>query len=475
MSRVPRGTDIAAAELGASMLGLSLFDQGRRVASVLEARRGDGVLYPDVLVEIARRATKTTSIWATLVGRAVTRPGYRCVVTAQSGNMASRILLEHATLLVANGYARYSQEKADDPDLAVVFRNGGREYIAWPNGSKIWAVPPDAGAVRSAAADDVVVDEAGELDPVKGQDFIDAVRPLQDTRGPLAQFIMAGTPGRSRSGPFWSRLAAAREGAGRGTGIVDYAIRDDEDPEDRKVWRRVHPGPSSKLPNGRALTPMSTLEKRRAEMDLVSFSREYLCLWPTDAETGALDVEAFKAGVVSFPDERPTRSVLAFHAPKESSCAAVMEVWRDEDGMACIEVRAFRPGTSWVPRFVHHAARVAKAPVVIDEIGGNVTLAAELRRLRPAVNVVPLNLRQVGGAAQLLANEVRGGHVRHFDQPDLTAAVEGAGWRPAGRDSRAFGRRPGKGEVVPVVAASMALWHYDTLPARRKTRIVTAG
>ncbi|GEA81401.1 hypothetical protein [Cellulomonas uda] len=474
-SKVPKDTDISVANRGAAMLGLPLFDQGVRVARLLEARRGGGARFDTCVIEMPRRSTKTTSVWAVIVGRAVTRDGYRCVVTAQSGNVASRILLEHAQLLVATGHARYSQERSDDPSLAVVYRNGGRERIDFPNGSRIWVVPPEPGAVRSAAADDILVDEAGEHEGDKGQDFLDAVRPLMDTRGPLAQLIVSGTPGRSRTGMFWSLLEQGRAGADPDLGILDYCIRDDEDPEDRRVWRRVHPGPSSRKPDGTVLTPMRTLEKRRAAMDLVSFAREYLCLWPTDASTGALDVDAWRAGGQDDFLARPRRSVIAFDAPKDQTCCAVVEVWRDDDGKACFEVLAFKPGVSWAAKFAHQAARALKVPVVFDEIGGNVTIAAEIRRQRPGVTVAPLRWLHVGGAAQLFATEIREGRVRHANQPDLNAAIESVGWRPAGRDGRAFGRRPGMSEISPAVAASIGLWHFDQTPAPQPVQIRTAG
>lgn len=467
--------DISAAHLGAQMLGLPLFDQGQRVAALLESRTadGEGALYSDAVIQLPRRSTKTTSIWCTLIGRAVTRPGYRCVVTAQSANVASRILLEHAQLLLANGHVVESREKSREESAgkAVLYRNGGREHIDWPTGSRIWVVPPDAGAVRSAAADDIVVDEAGELEGFKGQDFIDSVRPLQDTRGPMAQFIMAGTPGKTRTGPFWSMLAQGRAGSEPDLGILDYSARDDEDPDDREVWARVHPGPASMLPSGRPLTPMAILEKRRRSMDLVSFAREYLCLWPTDASTGALDMEAWGDGLTMFPEQRPQRSVIALDATKEGSACAVVEVWRDAEGAACCEVLAYRPGTSWAARYAHEAARRINAPIVFDEIGGNVAIAADIRRMRPAVQVEPMRMLHVGGAAQRLATEVREGRVRHFDQPDLTAAAESAAWRPLGRDGRAFTRRPGMSEIAPIVAFSLGLWHYDTLPERQPLRI----
>ncbi|WP_448072338.1 hypothetical protein [Georgenia yuyongxinii] len=480
-SPTPANADIAAAHQGASMLGLPLTPQGERVARLLEARKGEGVRYRTAVVEMPRRAAKTTSIMSTLIGRAVSRPGYRCVVTAQSGTIASSIILEHGQMLEANGFAGFDPRRADkvNADLGDgtmrLLRNGGREKIEFANGSRIWCVPPEAGAVRSAAADDIFIDEAGEHEGAKGVDFLNAVRPLQDTRGPLAQLIVAGTPGRSRDGMFWDLLVAGRKKTKRNLGILDYCARDDEDPDDPKVWRRVHPGPSAKLANGRPLTPMSVIRERREDMDLVSFAREYLCAWPSNASTGALDTDAWRRQGLDDLPERPARSVIAIDAPKEQTCCAVLEVWRNDEGKACIEVLAFRPGVSWAAAFAHKAAREAKAPVVFDEIGGNVTIAAELRRKRPGVQVVPLKMREVGGAAQLLATEIREGRVEHYGQPDLTSSVEAASWRPMGRDGRAFGHRPGYGEISPVVAASFALWHYDQIGDRKSFRIRTSN
>ncbi len=458
-SATPAATDLTAARIGADMLGMPLTAQGERVARLLEARRGAGVRFDTAVIEMPRRAAKTTSVWSVLIGRAVTRPGYRCVVTAQSGTIASSIILEHGSILEARGYR-------EDGTLRL-YRNGGREKIEFENGSRIWVVPPEAGAVRSAAADDIVIDEAGEHEGQRGQDFLDAVRPLQDTRGPLAQLVVAGTPGRTRDGMFWNLLQAGRNRTDRDLGILDYCARDDDDPDDERVWRRVHPGIGS-------LTTMAVVRKRRASMDLVSFAREYLCLWPTDAATGALDVAAWGRAGEDFPAFRPERSVIAIDASKEQTCAAVVEAWRGDDGKARLEVLAFRPGVSWVARFAHKAALAARAPVVFDEIGGNVTIAAELRRLRPSVKVEPLKTLHVGGAAQLLATEVREGRVVHFDQPDLTSAVESASWRPLGRDGRAFGRRPGYGEISPVVAGSFALWAFDQQKPRSRARLIVA-
>ncbi len=272
------------------MLGLDLKDQGQRVARLLEARRRrrpDEALRQELVVQIPRRSTKTTSIMSTMLGRADTRPGHRVVITAQSGNIASQIMREHAQILLARGYAVESRSRRRRPGRIVYYANGGRERLEWPStdrdgnpidvsqeefddvtpeeleergirlGSKIWAVPPDAGAVRSQASDDIWIDEAGELDGNVGTDLLTGVLPLMDTRGPLAQLVVSGTPGKFRDGMFWELLSEGREGGSMAPGILDYSAaggRRPRGPEGvaarapRRVVRDGHHGDPGEAP-----------------------------------------------------------------------------------------------------------------------------------------------------------------------------------------------------------------------------------
>ena len=464
-SPIPDGTDVSTAELGARMLGLELKPQGVRVAQLLEARSpGGDALYGYPVIEMPRRSTKTTATWATIIGRAWTRPRYRCVTTAQTGTTASRILLEHAELLIMNGNAVESRESGSrESGLPVLFRQGGREHLDFPNGSRIWVVPPEAGAVRSAAADDILVDEAGEFEGDKGEQFMTGVLPLMDTRGGLAQLIIAGTPGKARSGLFWSRLELARSGERPRYGILDYSAADSDDPEDREVWARVHPGPSS------GLTPMSVLEERFADLGPVQFAREYLCMWPADASTSAIDMDAWTAAEV----ERvalPDRFGLAYDVAVDGSSAALVAAWRDADGVAYVEVVDHRLGVSWLAAKAHTVAKKYRVPVRYDQIGANMNVAQEIDRKR-GVKVAPGNLKDVAGAAQRLVSDLSEGRLRHFGQASLTAAAEGASWRQT-ESARAFGRKSSTNPIEPLVAASLALWQFDQLPAR--SRVTTA-
>lgn len=477
-------TDTRTAELGAEALGLPLFEQGRNIARVLEARKPgprDAVRFGTVVVQLPRRATKTTSTWATIIGRALTRPGYKCVVTAQSGAVASRILLEHAELLIRNGRCVESRDARDAGERIVLFRSGGRERLEFPNGSRIWVVPPEAGAVRSAAADDIVIDEAGEFDGDKGNDFLLGVLPLMDTRGPLAQLIISGTPGKSRDGVFWDHLEDGRNDADEDLGIVDYSASDDDDPEDEAVWLRVHPGPSSLLEDGYPLTPLETLRKRRRKLGPVGFAREYLCLWPMDSRTSAIDLEAWEAararGLELHDGEVPPvpdSPGLAYDVAPDDSTAALAAAWRDDEGRAHLLVVDYRPGVAWLSRYGHALARKRRVPIRYDGIGANHGPARAIERLR-GVETKGGAVRDAMAAAQLLVSELKAGTLVVYGQDSLDAAAEGATWRVS-EGGRLFARKASAADVCALVAAALALYEYDTrTPVAKRTRVRVSG
>jgi hypothetical protein len=52
-------------------------------------------------------------------------------------------------------------------------------------------------------------------------------------------------------------------------------------------------------------------------------------------------------------------------------------------------------------------------------------------------------------------------NLRHLGQPELTAAVAGAGKRSIG-DASAWDRRNAAVDITPLVAATNALWGYAT-------------
>ncbi|MCB7135354.1 hypothetical protein [Cellulosimicrobium marinum] len=426
---------------------MDLFEQGLNVARVLEAKDADGFpLYPETGILMPRRSTKTTSIWAVLLGRCLMIPGYKVVTTAQDGTRARQRFREVARTLEATGFEGQGHR--------IRWANGD-ESFEFANGSRLWVVAPSAGAFRGEAADALLFDEAGEYDPAKSEDLMSGALPLLDTR-PNGQAIIAGTPSKVRAGLLWETLESGRSGK-PGTGVVDYSIRDDEDSLDREVWRRVHPGIGT-------LTTLARLEQRFAKMTLPQFEREYLCRFPFDAQTSALNVEKWAEGATDFA-ERPERMALGFDVAPGGTSAALVAAWRDEDGTAFLEVVAYRDGFSWLPGEAGRVARTYRAPVAYDSIGDNQIVGEQIARLRPSPQIVTHSMKDMAAAAALIANDVREARVRHLDQPALNNAVEGAAWRESGH-SRLFARKLSTNDVAPLVAASVALRTYDAMNRR---------
>ena len=464
ISTIPRGTDIANYELGLTMIGLDPTPQGRIMAGVLEAKAKDGTpRYSQVAGLVPRRAAKTTSVWATLLGRLATVDDYRIVTTAQDGQRARNIFREFARRLEANGF--------EDRGGTIRWSNGD-ERLTFPNDSQLWVVPPIASAFRSEAADVLLFDEAGELDPVKSEDLLSGALPLLDTRA-TGQAIIVGTPAEVRAGLLWDALQEGRARK-RGAGIFEWSIRDDEqaiirDDDgnialDRAILRRVHPGIGT-------LTTMPRMLSRFEKMQPTRFEREYLCRFPFDQTVSAIDMEKWAAAEGPEP-ALPEKFGLAFDVAPDGSSAAIVAAWRDAEGLAHVGVLEHREGVSWLARTVNAIGRKYRVPVRYDAIGANHAPAEEAGRLR-GVSLLPSGAKDVQGATQRFVSALADGKLRHHGQASLTAAAEGATWRQS-EGGRYFARKASKADVSPLVAATLALWQVDTRPERARQRILTS-
>lgn len=473
LSAIPDDTDITEAVTGARWLGLPLTDAGRQIAGVLQAADDDGIpVYDTVGVEVPRRSTKTTSINATLLGRCLNRPGYLVGSTAQDGLRARHKLREVMGSLQRAGF--------EDVGLGTLYWSNGVERIEFANGAEWRAIPPDPTAFRSMAYDCVLIDEAGELEPDKANALQAGILPTMDTR-PQSQLVVAGTPGTVRAGLLWDTLAELDAGTA-GTGGVVYAagprdvFADLSNPDapvyNLELLERVHPGISA------GLTTTAKIMKRLPKLGLVKWSAEYLCIWPSHAGTSALDVDAWhECEAADGLPPRPDKVGLGWDCDPDGTRAALVAAWRDERQRVHLEVLACRPGSDWVPAVTKAAVAKHGRPAVYDAIGQNLEVAERMQRNR--VRTRPLRMRDLIGAAARLEKVVAARAVVHYGQPDLTDAVEGVTWRPAGTDGRLFARKASASSAACIVAASVALWDYDTTqrPGQRQgiRSTVTAG
>lgn len=405
-------------------------------------------LYPETGICIPRRSGKSSAIWAVAIGRCMNRDDYMVVVTAATG-------------LALDKYAKGINATLDkfdpDPDhlRRKFYKGAGRVHWEWTNGSQLWIVPPRENSYRGDAAALLIFDEAQSHDPETSDDLVAAAEPLTDTV-PEAQLIVAGTAGSVRAGMLWGQLEAGRNDPSR-KGIVEYAAEPDADPEDDATLLAVHPGITS------GLTTLEKIAGRRLKMSLPAFAREYCGQWPESGSVRAIDIDQWEKAAGEFA-ERPEHFALGFEVKAfTGDTTAVVAAWRDENGVACIEVLAHRAGSDWAPRFVHDLVKKHRVQCRHDMSSSNVDVADRLSR-EPATRsrVAPTSAKDTSGSQSRLEREIRNGMLRHADQPSLNAAVDAAVWSPQGhRSGRYLRARAFTDDITPLIAAAQALWAFD--------------
>jgi hypothetical protein len=490
VSEIPAGTDIEAAHIGARLQRLPITPQGEIVAGVMESRKPDGVArkYKQVVVEIPRRSTKTTTIQNVLLGRCATIPGYQVVSTAQDGTRASQFFRDMMDLIEAhaNEIQELRQDEAleawdgtgKEPEftykdalkelgIRTLYYSQQREYIRWINGSKWRVAKPEPSGLRGGAANVIWFDEGGELDPEESPRLLAGALPMMDTK-PDGQIVVSGTPGTARVGMFWQLLEAGRAAPER-IGIVDYSADEFCDPNDERVWWETHPGLAC------GLTSIETIRERHdpeTGLSLPEFMREYLCIWPPDSKVTALNLKNWEITATDPLGEPPTGVPwgIGWDVAIGGSAAAVAVAWIDENDEPHVQIMDHRAGSQWVAPYVGKAVQAfPRVPLGYDSIGDNITVAQALGRM-PRVKttkVKALTLKEIAAATAAIATAVDTMTIHHPPHSGLDMSVKNTTWRES-NGSRLFMR--GKGiEISCLLACVAALAVAST--AKRTTGI----
>jgi hypothetical protein len=482
-SPAPASTDIDEFVDGCRLLGFVPSPQQDRFARIASATAyADSFVprYSEIAETMPRRSGKTEGLLGLAVGRCANRAGYYVAFSAQTGKKGrDRFLKMCVSLDRWDPCPRSSRSNPDgcqrDHEHRRIYRSNGGERIEWENGSVFMVLPPDPEAYRGEEFHLIILDEGQEItDPDVAAELLGGIQPTMDTV-PEAQLIVAGTAGKVRSGLLWDALVKGRAGK---WAILEYAATESAeavviDPRhpDREPALNVetvlaaHPGIGT-------LTTLEVILKRFNDLSLIDFCREYLGIWPADAATSAIDMEAWGRAAAAMLS-RPQRVGLAFDVAPDGTTASLACAWRDDAGIAYVEVLAHRAGMSWLPMEAHRIARDARVPLAYDVIGQNTNPADTISRKKPAVKLAPMNLRDMQGATQRWVAALDDGTLRHFGQKDLTSAAEGAGWRNVhGESARLFGHKASASSITPLTAGALALWSYDKQTATRRRRRV---
>lgn len=444
------------------MMGLDtarkpLHPQQYLVGDVMNATGDNGLsLFSTIAVCIPRRASKTTSIWATALGRCMAREEYAVAFTAQSGTKARDRFLKD---LVAPLERKYG--KGEEAGFKINRSRGG-EHITFDNGSSIVVLPPIPDSFRGDGYDLVIIDEAQTQGPEETVELKAAILPTFDTR-PGAQLVIAGTAGKHRSGMLWDALEDGRHDRAQ-TGIVEYSAGDtltEEEMADPEVWASSHPGIGT-------LTTLPSIDRNFQAMKarIETFAAEYLGVWPVSGGSRFLDQQKWNAGARrgGLP-QPPDHFALGVAVHPDQASACVMAAWRDESGMAHLLMLDHRSGVDWLAAEAVRLARRHRAQIAHDTVGVVLVEVEAMNRAKPRPRLAPQSLSDIKTSAALLVKTLDLGRLVHYDQDELNEAARVAMKRKIG-NGWALGRGVDTDDITPLEAGSYALHVIDGLKQR---------
>lgn len=479
---------------------LALQPQQLQLSDILDSGRRSYV------VEMPRRASKSTTIFLKLLGRCIRRRGYLVTFSAQNGVASGRLFDDWVDRLnevwpedkslppwlrdhvrkpkVSRHVALFGDDLIpdhDDDDLGERPRPfkarvspSARDITIKATGSKIRVIKTAAGAYRGLAADVSWLDEAQELDAEEGIKIVAAIRPLQDTRRGHPSTIVSGTAGEVRSGLFWSYVNRLRT-KDAAMGGMDFCAPEDtpwEIVEDEQtaldLLCSMHPGVGT-LTTRQIMTDTY----REPEFGRPQWAREYLSLWPETFGVRAIPLDQWASATASRRVPIPQRVAFGMAIKPGGGVACIAAAWRNTKGRAYVEIIEHRPGTAWMMDLAPAlTAKYRGSTIAFDDIGEGKATATELNALpqrRPKLRLQTYT-ETAAGCVQLLRDLERG-TLRHFDDVSLNSAVARAAKRETRNDRGVWLWTPAeKGEdITPLDAATRALRNWDQHFAARRT------
>lgn len=408
------------------------------------------LVYREVVVTIPRQSGKTTIVLAERGHRAVGFGGpQQLVFTAQTRNDArSKWEDEHWPILQASALG----------PLVRIRKRTGAEAFLWANGSIDALYAPTAKAGHGKVIDFGFIDEAfAQVDDRVEQ----AWRPAMITR-PQPQLWVVSTAGTAESTYLRAKVLAGRrrveDGSRSTTAYFEWSAPNDADPGDPATWWSCMPALGHTVTEAAIRAELDTAVAEHGAEGLLLFRRAYLNQWVDEFATGwpviPRQLWASRGAALGRPDGAVAFGVDAAWPDAESAAISVAG-WLD--GELVVQVVDHHPGTSWVPRrLAELRERHDPVAVVLDRKGPAGFLAADIDEA--GVPLMHPSVEDVAQAAAGFFAAVCGDEptLRHFDQPELDAAVASVMKRPLG-DAWTWARK-GAPDISPLTSATFAAW-----------------
>jgi hypothetical protein len=207
----------------------------------------------------------------------------------------------------------------------------------------------------------------------------------------------------------------------------------------------------------------------QAALDILGpdeFARAYGNRW-VSTTARVIPLAAWRAA--DDEDQRlpePGGVALGFDVAGDRSDAAVVAAWRDELGVAHVEVADHRPGVGWlVGRLGELVDRWQPRAVVYDTNGPAIDVADA--GIRAGLTLDGLKTKEYAAACLGLLEALVADPpaLRYRSHPALDSAANDATRRAVG-DAWGWGRRQSAGSLAALTAATVAVWGWDHAPAQ---------
>jgi hypothetical protein len=419
----------------AAEAGLPLMAWQQYVSDVgLEVDSDTGELaYREVVVSVMRQNGKTTLVLVAMCARCLMwGREQRIAYTAQTGKDArTKFKEDHKPII-----------EASPLNLLVrrFYMSDGNTSMVWKNGSRISVLDNTPSAGHGKTLDLAVVDEAfADRDNDREQ----ALLPTMATRV-NPQIWNVSTAGTQESTYLLRKVEAGRAAvtAGRNTGLAyfEWAIPEDEDVDDPKVWAKRMPAYGVTIHD-------EYIRHARQSMTDGDFRRAIGNQW-TETEERAIPAELWRIACQNGVSAQG--GCYAIDARADRSAAAVAK----SDGNVTQLVTA-KPGVDWLAEAFSESAE--KLPVVVDAHG---PAAGQADRLEGAgFEIIRMDSLSVRKACARLFDHIADQRFKVRSDELLDSAVKYAGQKSTA-DLWSWSRDPQGGELL--MAVSLAYGHAST-------------
>ena len=363
----------------------------------------------------------------------------------------------------------FFEDEQNYPELAEELKyirsTNGQEAIELKNGGLIRFIARSKSSGRGFSVDDVVCDEAQELN----DEQMEVLKPtMAAAPSKNAQLFLTGTPPPDSSfGTVFRRVRAdAHDKKDPTICWLEWSVEEMGDIYDKKRWIATNPA------LGRRIS-LDFIESETSVLSSEGFARERLGWWSKNTLELLINKDKWNALKTNTPPEDGKLAYGVKFAP-DGGIVSLAVCLRPQDRPPYIEViehRTTKEGTSWLADWLAQRSKSASA-IVIDGASGAFNLIdALIDKGTPKKAIVAPKTSNLADACAMLLELINSQNLEHFDQPLLNQAALGARKRAIGARG-AFGFMSEQVDTTPLEACALAYFGAKTSkrnPSRRLT------